>query len=41
VLRGALGAGLVRLPFLYDGPEAPGGVAELAAVLSEAAGLAA
>ncbi len=41
VLRDALGAGLVRLPFLYDGPEAPGGVAELAAVLSEAAGLAA
>jgi len=26
---------------VYDGPEAPGGVAELAAVLSEAAGLAA
>jgi len=41
VLRDALGAGFVRLPFLYDGPEAPGGVAELAAVLSEAAGLAA
>jgi anion-transporting ArsA/GET3 family ATPase len=41
VLRAALGANLVRLPFLYDGPEAPGGVAELAAVLSDAAGLAA
>ena len=41
ILRGALGAGLVRLPFLYDGPEAVGGIAELAAVLSEAAGLAA
>ena len=41
VLREALGAGSVRLPFLYDGPEAPGGIAELAAVLSEAAGVAA
>jgi anion-transporting ArsA/GET3 family ATPase len=41
LLRAALGGNLVRLPFLYDGPEAPGGVAELAAVLSEAAGLAA
>ena len=41
ILRDALGAGLVRLPFLYEGPEAPGGVAELAAVLGEAAGVAA
>ena len=41
VLRDAVGSGSVRLPFLYDGPEAPGGVAELAAVLAEAAGQAA
>jgi anion-transporting ArsA/GET3 family ATPase len=41
ILRGALGAGLVRLPFLYDGPEAAGGIAELAAVLSDAADFAA
>jgi anion-transporting ArsA/GET3 family ATPase len=40
-LKAAIGVPLVHLPFLYDGPEAPGGVAELAAVLSEAAGLAA
>lgn len=38
-LRSALGTDLVRLPFLYEGPEAPGGVAELAAVLADAAGL--
>jgi anion-transporting ArsA/GET3 family ATPase len=41
VLRHALGAGVIRLPFLYDGPEAAGGVAELAAVLSDAADCAA
>jgi hypothetical protein len=31
----------VRLPFLYEGPETPEGIARLAAVLGEAAGLAA
>ncbi len=40
-LRAALGTELIRLPFLYEGPEALGGVAELAAVLAEAAGVAA
>jgi len=40
-LRRALGTKVVQLPFLYDGPEAPGGVAQLAAELAEAAGLAA
>jgi anion-transporting ArsA/GET3 family ATPase len=38
-LRAALGTDLIRLPFLYEGPEAPGGVAELAAVLADAADL--
>jgi len=37
ILRSALGGGLVRLPFRYDGPEAAGGIAELAAVLADAA----
>jgi anion-transporting ArsA/GET3 family ATPase len=41
VLRDALGVRPVRLPFLYEGPEAPEGVARLAAVLGDAAGLAA
>jgi hypothetical protein len=41
ILRRELGVPLVRLPFLYEGPEAPGGVAELAAELALAAGLAA
>jgi len=40
-LRRAVGAKIVQLPFLYDGPEAPGGVARLAAELAQAAGLAA
>ena len=41
VLRRALDVRPVRLPFLYEGPEAPEGIARLAAVLGEAAGLAA
>ena len=41
LLRQSVGAGFVRLPFLYDGPEAPGGVARLAAELAQAAGMAA
>lgn len=36
VLREALDRPLVPLPFLYDGPEAPGGVARLAAALADA-----
>jgi anion-transporting ArsA/GET3 family ATPase len=40
-LRRALGVTPVRLPFLYAGPEAPGGIARLAAELAGAAGLAA
>jgi anion-transporting ArsA/GET3 family ATPase len=41
VLRRELGTSLVRLPFLYEGPESPEGIARLADVLAEAAGLAA
>lgn len=41
LLRDEVGKSTIRLPFLYDGPEAPGGVARLAAELAEAAGLAA
>jgi anion-transporting ArsA/GET3 family ATPase len=41
VLRDELGRNLVHLPFLYEGPEAPGGVARLAAELAHAAGMAA
>jgi anion-transporting ArsA/GET3 family ATPase len=40
-LRTEVGRPVVRLPFLYEGPEAPGGVARLAAELAQAAGLAA
>jgi hypothetical protein len=39
VLRRALGQGALRLPFLFDGPEAPGGLDTLADEL--AAGMAA
>ena len=39
VLRREIGGRFVRLPFLFDGPEAPGGVARLAAELAAAAGL--
>jgi len=41
VLRRALGQRLVQLPFLYEGPESPGGVARLAAELAAATGIAA
>jgi hypothetical protein len=41
LLRHQSGRKLVQLPFLYDGPEAPGGVARLAAELASAFGLAA
>ncbi len=41
VLRRALDVQPIRLPFLYEGPEAPEGIARLAAVLGDAAGLAA
>ena len=40
-LRRALGAAPVRLPFLFGAPDAPAGVAALAAELARAAGLAA
>src|SRR5213595_1508245 len=40
-LRRALGAAPVRLPFLFGAPDAPAGVASLAAELARAAGLAA
>jgi anion-transporting ArsA/GET3 family ATPase len=40
-LRRALGAPAVRLPFLFEGPEAPGGIATLADELASAAGEAA
>jgi anion-transporting ArsA/GET3 family ATPase len=40
-LRKALGVPPVRLPFLFAGPESPGGVEALAAELAEAAGMAA
>jgi len=40
-LRRALGAAPVRLPFLFAAPDAPAGVAALAAELAAAAGLAA
>jgi len=40
-LRRAVGAASVRLPFLFAGPEAPGGIARLARDLGAAAGLAA
>jgi anion-transporting ArsA/GET3 family ATPase len=41
VLRRAIGERLVHLPFLYEGPEGPGGVARLATELAAVAGLAA
>jgi anion-transporting ArsA/GET3 family ATPase len=40
-LRRALGTAPIRLPFLFDPPEDPAGVAELSAALASAAGLAA
>jgi anion-transporting ArsA/GET3 family ATPase len=39
LLRRAADSPLVQLPFLYDGPEGPGGVARLAAELADAAEL--
>jgi anion-transporting ArsA/GET3 family ATPase len=39
VLARELGTRAVQLPFLYEGPETPEGVARLAAVVGEAAGL--
>jgi len=41
ILRRELATTLVKLPFLYEGPEGPGGVAYLADELATAAGLAA
>jgi hypothetical protein len=38
VLRRETGRKLVQLPFLYDGPEAPGGIARLATELAAAIG---
>ena len=39
VLRRETGRKLIQLPFLYDGPDAPGGVARLAAELAAALGI--
>jgi anion-transporting ArsA/GET3 family ATPase len=41
LLRREVGAALVKLPFLYEGPEGPGGIADLAEHLATAAGIAA
>jgi len=40
-LRRAVGAAPVRLPFLFEAPDAPAGLAVLAAALGRAAGVAA
>jgi anion-transporting ArsA/GET3 family ATPase len=41
LVRRAIGARLVTLPFLFEGPDGPGGIARLAEALGRAAGLAA
>jgi anion-transporting ArsA/GET3 family ATPase len=41
ILRRELGRAVVKLPFLYEGPEGPGGIASLAERLAVAAGIAA